>query len=384
MESSKKVIKIIYRILLYGFATAGLVLVGGYLAVYFKITNVPGIVDLNNAYYDRVAHYYEPMIEVATSSDLTVSEIEKQITSLEKIKKFKQVNLCKIAVIKNSYPDNAAAIADVYAQKNSEVLLSKMLVAAEIRLKENAELYKDYLACEHAPDNKIDENILDTIVGASSTNLYAWADSEEWQVIKKALVKDEANIKKAAQLAGADPRLLVSVCIVEQFRLYFTQRELYEQLFKPLSILANANKMAWGVMSIKEKTAIEIEEHLKDVNSDYYLGADYENLLNFQSTDIAAERYARLADEKNAYYSYLYGSLYIKQFEKQWERAGFPINGRPEILSTLFNIGFKNSRPKENAGVGGSEIEINGLKYSFGALAYEFYYSGELRDVFSY
>ncbi|MBU4216362.1 hypothetical protein L6270_01620 [Candidatus Parcubacteria bacterium] len=384
METLKKLLKIIYYILLYGLAAAGFVLIGGYLAVKFKITNVPGRVDLNNSYYEKAARFYEPIMERATSSDLTLSEIEKRITSLESIKKFKQVNLCKIAVLKNSYPDNAAAIADVYELKNSEVLLSKMLVAAEIRIKNNAELYKEYVACEYAPDKKIDENILVTMVSASSTNLYNWADSEEWQVIKKAIIKDEANIKKAAEIAGINPRLLVSICIVEQFRLYFTQRELYEKLFKPLSILANANKMAWGVMAIKEKTAIDIEDHLKDPSSDYYLGAAYENLLNFQSSDIAAERYARLSDEKNAYYSYLYGSLYVRQFEKQWEGAGFAIGDRPELMATLFNIGFKNSKPKNNAEAGGSELEINGLKYSFGSLAYEFFYSGEMRETFIY
>lgn len=384
METLKKILKIVYYIILYGLAAAGFVLIGGYLAVYFKITNVPGIVDLNNSYYEKAARFYEPITERATSSDLTLSEIEKQIASLENIKKFKQVNLCKIAALKNSYPDNAAAIADVYAQKNSEVLLSKMLVAAEIRIKDNAELYKNYIACEYAPDKKIDENVLVTKLSASSTNLYSWADSEEWQVIMKAIAKDEVNIKKAAELAGINPRLLVSICIVEQFRLYFTQRELYEKLFKPLSILANANKMAWGVMAIKEKTAIDIEDHLKDTSSDYYLGSNYEDLLNFQSTDIAAERYTRLSDEKNAYYSYLYGSLYVKQFEKQWEKAGFPIGDRPELMATLFNIGFKNSKPKNNAEVGGSVIEINGLKYSFGSLAYEFFYSGEMSDVFAY
>lgn len=384
METSKKILKIIYYIFLYGLATAGFVLIGGYLAVYFKITNVPGMVDLNNSYYEKSAQFYEPTMEKASSSDLTLSEIETQITALENIKKFKQVNLCKIEVMRKYYPDNAIVIADVYKQKNSEVLLSKMLVAVEIRIKNNAELYKEYVSCEFDSGQRISDSTLVTEVNASSTNLYSWADSEEWQVIKKAISKDEVNIKKAAELAGINPRLLVSICIVEQFRLYFTQRELYEKLFKPLSILANANKMAWGVMAIKEKTAIDIEDHLKDANSDYYLGSDYENLLNFQSVDIPGERYARLSDEKNAYYSYLYGSLYVKQFEKQWEKAGFAIGDCPELMATLFNIGFKNSKPKNNAEVGGSVLEINGLKYSFGSLAYEFYYSGEMKDVFAY
>jgi hypothetical protein len=37
-----------------------------------------------------------------------------------------------------------------------------------------------------------------------------------------------------------------------------------------------------------------------------------------------------------------------------------------------------------NPSVGGSTIAIKEKKYSFGALAFEFYYSGEMVDVFPY
>jgi hypothetical protein len=72
----------------------------------------------------------------------------------------------------------------------------------------------------------------------------------------------------------------------------------------------------------------------------------------------------------------------VKQIKVQWERAGFHIDDRPEILATLYNIGFDASFPKEKPEVGGSGINIKGIRYSFGAIAYEFYYSGELYDLF--
>ena len=68
----------------------------------------------------------------------------------------------------------------------------------------------------------------------------------------------------------------------------------------------------------------------------------------------------------------------------QWERAGFPIDTRPEIIATLFNIGFDASVPKENPVVGGSEVLIKNNYYSFGAISYDFYYSGELFDLFPF
>jgi len=74
----------------------------------------------------------------------------------------------------------------------------------------------------------------------------------------------------------------------------------------------------------------------------------------------------------------------MKQMKVQWEKAGFPIDERPEILATLFNVGYEQSQPKSNPRVGGSSITINEKIYSFGSIAYEFYYSGELFDLFPF
>ena len=49
-------------------------------------------------------------------------------------------------------------------------------------------------------------------------------------------------------------------------------------------------------------------------------------------------------------------------------------------MATIYNIGFTNSKPNANPKSGGAEIEIANTKTSFGQLAYEFYYSGELLD----
>jgi hypothetical protein len=106
--------------------------------------------------------------------------------------------------------------------------------------------------------------------------------------------------------------------------------------------------------------------------------------LDFKSNDPAKERYDRLTDKSNHYYSYLYGGLIIRQAEEQWAHAGFPIANRPEIIATLFNIGLQNSHPKADPAVGGSEISIENNKYVFGSLAYEFYYSGDLAADFPF
>jgi hypothetical protein len=74
----------------------------------------------------------------------------------------------------------------------------------------------------------------------------------------------------------------------------------------------------------------------------------------------------------------------MRQVREQWRKAGFDISERPEILATLYNVGFEYSKPGPSPRVGGSRIKIKENSYTFGALAYEFYYSGELLKEFPF
>ena len=211
-----------------------------------------------------------------------------------------------------------------------------------------------------------------------------WANSEEWAVLSKAITKDSETMSKAAKDANIKSRLLIAILVPEQLRLFHSEREIFKKIFAPLQILGNQNQFSWGIMGIKQETAREIEDNLKNPSSTYFLGKSYENILNFStSTDnISQERFERLTNEKDHYYNYLYASLFVRQIMESWLKSGYDIQNRPEILATLFNVGFKNSRPKENPQSGGSLININDKQYSFGQLAGEFYYSNELIEEF--
>jgi hypothetical protein len=208
------------------------------------------------------------------------------------------------------------------------------------------------------------------------------SNSEEWNILENALLKDESIIKKAGEATKISPRIIVSILIVEQLRLFHSEREIFKQVFAPLKILGNQSQFSWGVMGIKQDTAKEIESNLKNTNSPFYLGANFENILDFTTTNPDEERFARLTDEDDRYYSYLYSAILIKQLEQQWQKAGFPINNQVGVIATLYNIGFKNSIPKENPQIGGAEIKIGDKTYSFGGLAESFYYSDELLAEF--
>ncbi len=209
-----------------------------------------------------------------------------------------------------------------------------------------------------------------------------WNKTPEWQVLKEAIIKDKEIIISAANKAGVEPRLIVAPLVVEQLRLYTTDREIFKQIFAPLKMLGNQSQFSWGVMGVKQATARQIEENLKNNFSVWYLGKPFESLLDFTAQNKDEERFARLTDEQDRSYSYLYSGLLIKQIEKQWEKAGFPIEDRPDIVATLYNIGFQHSNPNKNPVSGGAEIQINGSKYSFGSLAASFYASNELLREF--
>jgi hypothetical protein len=211
----------------------------------------------------------------------------------------------------------------------------------------------------------------------------AWASSDEWALMKEVFTRDQEIIKRAAYDAGVDPRILLGGVIGEQFRFFGNRRESFKQYFEPLKILASLSNTSYGIAGLKPKTLMQIEDHMKDPKSAYYLGPEMENLFTYQEgDDIESIRFNRITDVNNPYFSYLYVGLFMKQIQVQWEKSGYDIARSPEVLGTLYNLGFYYSLPKANPQSGGSIVMVNGTEYSFGDLSYEFYHSGELLDVF--
>ena len=66
----------------------------------------------------------------------------------------------------------------------------------------------------------------------------------------------------------------------------------------------------------------------------------------------------------------------------QWRRSGYDIVNRPDILFTLFNLGFQASKPGPEPKCGGSHITVHDQIYTFGVICNDFYFSGELAEQF--
>lgn len=231
-------------------------------------------------------------------------------------------------------------------------------------------------------DNAIDQQSRLFLSKPKEYTRFPLAHTPEWIAFRQAVAKDKMMIEQVSKETGISSRILIALLVPEQMRLFHSNRPIFKQIFEPLKILGSQSQFSWGIFGIKDETARAVEDHLRDINSPFYLGKQFEDALDFKTDAPDQERFARIIDEHDHTYGYYYVALYLAQMNKQWEDAGFPIANRPEILATLWNLGFEKSRPNADPQSGGSSIEIVGTTYSFGTLAGLFYYSDEMVEIF--
>lgn len=335
------------------FATIGLLFTGVFIAMQFGWLNVRGTIRERNLSFTSTG-YKKP------------SELLESNTA---------VILCQIHVLANVAPETAKNIYNVYQIKQDTVLATTMLESSLQRF-ESTGLSQDYKQC--AFTTSVNTEPL-------AQTAYAWADSAEWSVMSSVFIRDQETIRRAAHDAGISPRVLLGGVIGEQFRFFTNARDSFKQYFEPLKILASLSKFSYGIAGLKPETVKRIDENLLNKDSVFYLGPEMEQVISYPAgSDHDQVRFQRITNTKDTYYSYLYVGLFMRQVQAQWGKAGYDISNRPEVLATLYNLGFNRSIPKPQPGAGGAPIIVNGAPYNFGELAYQFYYSGELATEFPY
>lgn len=347
--NAKKIKRNIFRLFLFGFAMAGFIFFVVYIAMQSGWLNVKGSVSERNSYFN--------IKKEKNIDDNYNLEIVCQINILNKYAPLTSVNIYKNLI-----------------KGTEDEIIIKMIETASFRFMNDYIFNTEINQCK--TNNQTQE--LKVLISA-----YDWADTDQWALMKEVFTRDQEIIKKAGEDAGISPRLILSGVIGEQFRFFSNRRESFKSYFEPLKILASLSNTSFGIAGLKPKTISQIEDNLKNKKSPFYLGPDFEHIVDHKvGVDIDAERMDRITNTKDPYYSYLYVGLFMKQIIAQWQKAGFDVSRRPEILATLYNLGFYFSVPKENPMPGGSTITINDVDYTFGDIAYEFYYSGELSDIF--
>ena len=338
----------IYDIVLYGFALTGVAIIGVWLLYQTGITNNSGAVDKNYRYLMSVSE-----IEQMKEGNLTPEELDEMWAT----------QLDRLASLAHRYPVNARLILQGAAVSDDPMLIDRMVAALSI--------YTDTVTSDQGP--------------VVRQNAIPWMATPEWEALKEAITRDSALIHEAGRLTGVEPRLIVGCLIGEQIRLFNSKREMFKKYLGPVKVLSVQSQFSYGVNGIKDFTAEAVEEHLKDSSSEYYMGPAYEHLLDYpEGANVVEERYKRLVDYGSHLYSYIYTGCILHQTMLQWRRAGYDISDRPDLLFTLFNVGFGQSVPKPDPMPGGSHIKVGDREYTFGAIGFDFYYSGELASVFPF
>lgn len=356
----RSVLKTIFSVVVYLFALAGAAIIGAWVVYQLGWTNNKGAVDENYRYLMSVSEL-GTKTEGETEADDRGEQWTRQYLRLAAFSKF--------------YPYNAKQIMHAMEVCDDPSVAERMMAAAAVYTGSN-DAYQQLVT-------DIEER-LDRQPRQDHPNVIEWMNTVEWETLKEAIVRDSASLLEAGRLTGVEPRLIVGCLVGEQIRLFNSKRETFKKYLGPVKVLSVQSQFSFGVNGIKDFTASAVEQHLKDPQSEFYMGRRYENILDFQTDNHADERYKRLVDYRSHLYSYLYTGCILHQTMLQWRRAGFDISDRPDILFTLFNVGFSQSKPKAEPRCGGSHIEVDGKTYTFGAIGFDFYYSGELIDLFPF
>lgn len=350
----RKGIRITYFVFLHAFAIAGAAIIGAWAIYKLGLTNNRGAIDQNNRYLAEVA-----TIEIPTDSvSISAADANRMI---------------KMAALNKVFPFNGQIIWKATRYCENPQMIDQMIAAAEVYIKDNEEY------------NNL-KSELETIFGKNTNTInhhvVPWMNTQEWEALKVAILKDKKLIDSAAYLTGVEPRLIVGCLVGEQIRLFNSKRETYKKYLGPVKVLSVQSQFSLGVNGIKEFTARQVENNLKNDTSIFYMGKEYEHLLDFKTNEPDTERVARLVDYRNHLFSYIYTGCILHQTMLQWKRSGFDISDRPDLLFTLFNVGFPQSKPKADPKCGGSHITVADKIYTFGAIGFDFYYSGELAEEF--
>ncbi|MGV3610911.1 MAG: hypothetical protein ACO1N0_08180 [Fluviicola sp.] len=333
------------------------------LAAKFKWTNDSGNVDLNSRYFSKMADKYNQGFE---TDSLTFATQERQMYQ-------------NVGLLAKYYPQNAKLILDAFQRSGDVTIALRMLDAANLRMSKHKGYQREL--------QRIEDQAKD-----ASVSIYPWANYREWKEFCKVVRADSAAIDSVSRITGVESRLIVMCLVGEQIRMFNSSREQFKKYVIPYNRLIMTTNRGYGVTGILQNTALKIEKNLFDGSSPFYPGAYYKNCLNVKDSfpelvndTIEAHKHLtiqRLMKGGDHFYSYLYTAFFLRQFQSHWEKEGFTLAYRPEILGTLYNLGFQKSKPKKNPSVGGSNFKVGDKEYTFGGLCYEFYYSGELMDLF--
>lgn len=149
------------------------------------------------------------------------------------------------------------------------------------------------------------------------------------------LISMKSNmINEACSRFDIDANVLKSIIFVERSLNY----DWFDKALDVPTALKGYNSSI-GFCQVKMKTAYWIEVQLSDSTSEFYPGPKYQNLLPLSKSPRAIIKKLR-----NDSLNINYAAAYVKIIENYWEKEGFSIKSRADILGTLYSTGLYNSK----------------------------------------
>lgn len=154
-------------------------------------------------------------------------------------------------------------------------------------------------------------------------------------------------IERAAEKLEITPKYLAAIIYTERTLNYDWTDETFDVIIAKRGLNSSI-----GFCQLKLKTAYFIERQFNEITSVFYPGKKFANLL--QISQIPQELIDKLVNDSS---NILYAAAYLRMMQTRWEKAGFPINDRPDILGTLYSTGLfyndgterqPNAHPKPN------------------------------------
>lgn len=154
--------------------------------------------------------------------------------------------------------------------------------------------------------------------------------AEEPEEVLRKINERISLIRQASAIFNIDYKILSAIIYVER-TLNFDWRDDALDV-----IIAEAGlNSSIGFCQVKLKTAYWIEKQLNKTVSIYYLGKQYEVILQISKSP--EELITKLSNDS---LNILYGSAYIRIIQSRWEKGNFTIDDKPEIIGTLYSTGL--------------------------------------------
>jgi hypothetical protein len=194
---------------------------------------------------------------------------------------------------------------------------------------------------------------------------FIFTREDENEVLKELYQKSDI-IRKSAERLNISPRLLASVIYTEK-RMNVTLVDAFEVLYADLG--ANSSI---GLAQIRLTTGKWIIDNAKDSTSNYFIAKRYHRWLPGYRNQADLIRLLK-QDSTNC----LLAAFHIKQMVQRWQKGGYDISYRPDIIATLYTYGLTNRET-------GKEIapHANPKSNFLGRVAKIFYESSKLQDKF--